>query len=167
MENGTVKKSLQLQAIKREKLITLFAPSYNLTILHLYIYKLVHICLFENPKGDVKILLNFSKHLMSCHVNDKIWRRGGNSRWSLVRIDDSHLNITPTKPADYICYFVSQENIKSKDEENVPVILLTFHFDDNLIFHGRERERGSRVGQRILEELQGQSVQRYRKLSPG
>ena len=37
MENGTVKKSLQLQAIKREKLITLFAPSYNLTILHLQI----------------------------------------------------------------------------------------------------------------------------------
>ena len=55
--------------------------------------------------------------------------------------DDSHLNTTPTKPADYICYFVSQGNIKSKDEENVPVILLTFHFDDNLIFHGRERER--------------------------
>ena len=54
----------------------------------------------------------------------------------MVMIDDSHLNITPTKPADYICYFVSQGNIKSKDEENVPVILLTFHFDDNLIFHG-------------------------------
>ena len=56
----------------------------------------------------------------------------------MVMIDDSHLNITPTKPADYICYFVSQGNIKSKDEENVPVILLTFHFDDNLIFHGGE-----------------------------
>ena len=69
-------------------------------------------------------------------------------------IDDSHLNITPTKPADYICHFVSQGNIKSKDEENVPVILLTFHFDDNLIFHGE-----GRVGQRILKELQGQSVQ--------
>ena len=57
----------------------------------------------------------------------------------MVMTDDSHLHTTQTKPADYTCHFVSQGNIKSKDEENVPVILLTFHFDDNLIFHGRGR----------------------------
>ena len=60
----------------------------------------------------------------------------------MVMIDDSHLNITPTKPADYICYFVSQGIIKSKDEENAPVILLTFQFEDNLKFHGRGGEGG-------------------------
>ena len=48
--------------------------------------------------------------------------------------------------------YLLQGIIKSKDEENAPVILLTFHFEDNLIFHRRER-------QRIIKELQGQSVQ--------
>ena len=75
----------------------------------------------------------------------------------MVMTDDSHLHTAQTKPADYTCHFVSQGNIKSKDEENVPVILLTFHFDDNLIFHGTGG--GGRLGQRILKELQGQSVQ--------
>ena len=59
--------------------------------------------------------------------------------WQIeLRLDKGEeLRVIQTKVADCI-YCQSQGNIKSKDEENFRVILLTFHSDDNVIFHKRE-----------------------------
>ena len=55
MENGTGKKSVQFQVIGGEKLIILLCSLNPWSSL----------CYHENPEGDVKILLNFAKHVMS------------------------------------------------------------------------------------------------------